>query len=115
MKVNDRLFYKMRDEQEAYLKRVSLFSSDEVIALAEEIALRNLILDTMERHDLSFKAAFALINNPNPLSLVYEYYVSNNLTFEMDIQKQMEKCGCWYYEGHKAFFNELTNAFLNNS
>lgn len=93
MKVNDALFYKMQNEQEVYLKRIGLLASEEVVKLAEEIAVRNAILKTMERNDLSFKAAKGLLQLNYPLACLCSVFKINNFTAEKTIKSLMQRCG----------------------
>lgn len=80
MKINDALFYKMQHEQDRYIKQVENLPPHQIISLAPEIVLRTALLRTMERHDLSQKAATGLYQLDNPLSFLstcykeYPYY-----------------------------------------
>ena len=74
MKLNDKLFYKMQKEQELYLKKIGNLPSQEVIKLSREINLRNVILTTMERNDLSTEAATGLLQLERPISFLSACY-----------------------------------------
>ena len=77
MKVNDALFYKMQNERAAYLDKVSLSDSENIVETAYEITMKEFMYLCMERYDLSYEAAQGLLRLDCPLA--YEYYIFVNI------------------------------------
>ncbi len=93
MKVNDKLYYKMQKEQELYMEDMEFLTAKEVLAFAEEIAIRNTILQTMSKYDLPMKAAKGLLHLEKPLAFLYSDFLQYHFTAEGTFKNLMQHCG----------------------
>lgn len=101
MKVNDALFYKMQNEREAYLDKVSLSDSENIVDKAYEITIREFIYACMERYDLSYEAAQGLLRLDYPLAYLFASF-SKPTPQRESLRDLMERCGRLLYTGIKA-------------
>ena len=101
MKVNDALFYKMQNERAAYLDKVSLSDSENIVETAYEITMKEFMYLCMERYDLSYETAQGLLRLDCPLAYLYASYHKPAQKRE-DLRDLMERCGKLLYAGIKV-------------
>ena len=97
MKVNDKLFYKMQHDLDSFVEDTSKLPAEEVVDMAEEIAMKKKLLEYMEVKDISNMAARGFLKIDYPLSFLYSAYCRKLFSYKT-IDIFLEQCGRALFE-----------------
>lgn len=100
MKANDALFYKMQIEFEETMDAITKFPSEEMVEMATEVAMKEIILKCMEVRDISYKAAQGLNKLDFPLEYVFANFIQSHTLYE-GFYDFVEDCGTNLYASFK--------------